>query len=59
MVCELPDTWMKMKVCPIISDPSGEVFCKGSICYAAYYRRLMGETMCFCSLIEGPGDNDR
>ena len=59
MACEPPDTWMKTKVCPIISDSQGAVFCKGSLCYAAYYQKLMGELFVFCSLIEVLGDNAR
>ena len=57
MASESPDAPMKTKVCPIISDSHGSVFCKGDICYAAYYRSLMGETTCFCLIIDGTGDS--
>jgi len=65
MACELPDTGMKTKVCPIISDSNGTVFCIGSLCYAAYPQQFMDETHWFCLIIDGPGelpetgDNDR
>jgi len=59
MACEPPDTWMKTKVCSIISDSHGSVFCIGSLCYAALYQKRMGEPLVFCSLIEGLGDNAR
>ena len=57
MASESPDAPMKTKVCPIISDSRGSVLCKGDICYAAYYRSLMGETICFCLIIDGTGDS--
>ena len=42
------------KICPIISDSRGRILCQGRNCYAAYPRVLMGETLWFCTIIDGP-----
>ena len=56
MASESPDAPMEAKVCPIISDSSGTVFCRGEICYAAYPQQFMDETHWFCLIIDGPGE---
>jgi len=51
---ELADgTMQERKICPIMSEPTGIVLCQGSNCAAANCRRLDGETIWFCELIEG------
>jgi hypothetical protein len=47
------------KVCPVMSDSQGMVYCLRSDCYAAYPRSLMGEVLWFCELIDGPNPDIR
>lgn len=42
------------KICPIMASARGIVLCQGKNCYSAYPRRLMGETLWFCKIIDGP-----
>jgi hypothetical protein len=42
------------KICPVMSDSRGRVLCQGCNCYSAYPRLLMGETLWFCTIIDGP-----
>ena len=41
-------------ICPVMSDSKGKILCQGKGCYAAYPRNLMGETLWFCTIIDGP-----
>jgi len=41
------------KICPIMSDSRGIIYCQGKNCAAAYPVSLMGEIFWVCELIEG------
>jgi len=43
-----------VKICPIMTNGHETVLCQKSNCYAAYPVRGMGETLWYCSLIDGP-----
>jgi len=46
-------TMTERKICPIMSDSRGIIYCQGKHCAAAYPRRLVGETFWICEIIEG------
>ena len=51
---EGPLEMSERKICPIMSDSGGRILCQGRNCYSAYPWVLMGETLWFCTIIDGP-----